>query len=75
MEIVILCFKGGSGMSLNETHSAERIHISFGRRNCKSSIVNAFTGQDISVVSDVKVQPLILYINLWNFLPWSCYDN
>lgn len=56
MEIVILCFKGGSGMSLNETHSAERIHISFfGRRNSgKSSIVNAFTGQDISVVSDVK---------------------
>ncbi len=42
-------------MSLNDTVSAERIHISFfGRRNAgKSSLVNAFTGQELSVVSDV----------------------
>ncbi len=42
-------------MSLNDTVSAERIHISFfGRRNVgKSSLLNAVTGQNISVVSDV----------------------
>lgn len=43
-------------MSLNATPSAERIHIGFfGRRNAgKSSVVNAVTGQELSVVSDVK---------------------
>lgn len=43
-------------MSLNSTPSAERIHIAFfGRRNAgKSSLVNAVTGQNISVVSEVK---------------------
>lgn len=43
-------------MSLNETPSGERIHIGFfGSRNAgKSSIVNAITGQQISVVSDIK---------------------
>lgn len=40
-------------MSMNETPSANRIHIGFfGRRNAgKSSLVNAFTGQKMSVVS------------------------
>ena len=43
-------------MSLNDTPSGERVHIGFfGRRNAgKSSVVNAFTNQQISVVSDVK---------------------
>ncbi|MCF0229336.1 MAG: [FeFe] hydrogenase H-cluster maturation GTPase HydF [Parasporobacterium sp.] len=43
-------------MSLNDTPSGERTHIGFfGRRNAgKSSLVNAFTGQDLSVVSDVQ---------------------
>ncbi len=43
-------------MSLNSTPSAERTHIVFfGRRNAgKSSLVNAVTGQELSVVSDVK---------------------
>ncbi len=43
-------------MSLNETPSAERIHIGFfGLRNAgKSSVVNAVTGQSLSLVSDVK---------------------
>jgi [FeFe] hydrogenase H-cluster maturation GTPase HydF len=43
-------------MGLNDTPAAERIHIGFfGKRNAgKSSIVNAVTGQDLSVVSDVK---------------------
>ncbi len=43
-------------MSLNNTPSSERIHIAFfGRRNAgKSSVVNAVTGQNLAVVSDVK---------------------
>ncbi len=43
-------------MSLNETVSAERTHIGFfGMRNAgKSSLVNAVTNQDVSVVSAVK---------------------
>ena len=43
-------------MSLNATPSAERVHIGFfGRRNAgKSSVVNAVTGQELAVVSDVK---------------------
>ena len=43
-------------MSMNNTPSGERTHIGFfGRRNAgKSSIVNAVTGQDLAVVSDVK---------------------
>ena len=43
-------------MGLNETISAERLHIGFfGKRNAgKSSLVNAVTGQTVSVVSDVK---------------------
>ncbi len=42
-------------MSINETASANRIHIGiFGRRNSgKSSLINAITGQDIAIVSDV----------------------
>ena len=42
-------------MSLNETASANRLHIGFfGRRNSgKSSLINAFTGQQVSIVSDV----------------------
>ena len=43
-------------MSLNDTPSANRIHIGFfGCRNAgKSSIVNAVTGQELSIVSDTK---------------------
>ena len=43
-------------MSLNSTVSAERVHIGFfGLRNAgKSSLVNAVTGQQLSVVSEVK---------------------
>ena len=42
-------------MSLEKTVSAERVHISFfGKRNAgKSSLVNAVTGQSLSVVSDI----------------------
>lgn len=43
-------------MGLNETASADRLHIGFfGMRNAgKSSLVNAITGQELSLVSDVK---------------------
>ena len=43
-------------MSLNETPSSHRVHIGFfGKRNAgKSSVVNAVTGQKLSVVSPVK---------------------
>ncbi len=43
-------------MSLQQTPSAERIHIGFfGCRNAgKSSVVNAVTGQELSVVSEVR---------------------
>ena len=43
-------------MGMNNTPASERTHIGFfGRRNAgKSSIVNAVTGQELAVVSDVK---------------------
>lgn len=43
-------------MGLNDTPAANRIHIGFfGRRNAgKSSLVNAVTGQKLSVVSETK---------------------
>ncbi|MCH5164131.1 MAG: [FeFe] hydrogenase H-cluster maturation GTPase HydF [Clostridiales bacterium] len=43
-------------MGLNDVASAERLHIGFfGMRNAgKSSVVNAVTGQELSVVSEVK---------------------
>ena len=43
-------------MGLNDTPSGDRLHIGFfGRRNAgKSSVVNAVTGQELAVVSDVK---------------------
>ena len=42
-------------MSLNNTPSANRLHIAlFGRRNSgKSSLINALTGQDIALVSNI----------------------
>lgn len=42
-------------MGMNQTPASERIHISFfGRRNAgKSSVINAVTGQDLAIVSDV----------------------
>ena len=43
-------------MSLNQVVSAERVHIGFfGLRNAgKSSLVNAVTGQKLSLVSEIK---------------------
>ena len=41
---------------INQTPNADRVHIGFfGKRNAgKSSVVNAVTGQKLSIVSDVK---------------------
>lgn len=49
-------FKAGDNMSLNATPSSERLHLSFfGMRNAgKSSLVNAVTNQDTSLVSEIK---------------------
>ena len=46
--------KSLGGSDLNSTPSGNRVHISFfGRRNAgKSSLVNAVTGQNLSIVSD-----------------------
>lgn len=43
-------------MGMNETPSSERLHIAFfGRRNAgKSSLLNAVTGQELAVVSEVR---------------------
>lgn len=43
-------------MSLNSTPSADRVHIGiFGRRNAgKSSLINAITGQDLAIVSEIQ---------------------
>lgn len=43
-------------MSMNNTPSSERVHIGiFGKRNAgKSSIINALTGQNLAIVSEVK---------------------
>ena len=43
-------------MSLNATPSSERLHIGiFGKRNAgKSSLINALTGQNLAIVSDIK---------------------
>ena len=43
-------------MGMNQTPAAERVHISFfGKRNAgKSSVINAVTGQNLAIVSDVK---------------------
>ena len=42
--------------SMNQTPSGERLHIGlFGRRNAgKSSVINALTGQNLAIVSDVR---------------------
>ena len=47
---------GSEKMGLNDTPKGERLHIAFfGKRNAgKSSLVNALTGQELSIVSDVK---------------------
>ena len=56
-------------MSLNNTPSAERLHIGiFGKRNAgKSSVINALTGQNLAIVSDIKGTTTDPVLNLWSF--------
>ena len=60
-------------MSLNDTPSANRVHIGFfGLRNAgKSSLVNAVTGQALSIVSDVKGTTTDPVQRPWSCCPWA----
>lgn len=65
---------------LNSTPSANRIHISFfGLRNAgKSSVVNAVTGQQLSIVSDVRgttTDPVKKAMELLPLGPVVIYDT
>ena len=56
-------------MGMNETPSGERVHIAFfGRRNAgKSSLVNAVTGQELAIVSDIRGTTTDPVVNRWSF--------
>ena len=67
-------------MSLNNTPSGERIHIGlFGRRNAgKSSIINAITGQNLAIVSDIEgttTDPVIKSMELLPLGPVVVIDS
>lgn len=67
-------------MSLNATPSGDRVHIGFfGKRNAgKSSLVNAVTGQDLAVVSDIQgttTDPVIKAMELLPLGPVSIIDT
>ena len=67
-------------MGLNDTTSSQRIHIAFfGCRNVgKSSLVNAVTGQELAVVSDVKgttTDPVIKSMELLPLGPVCIIDT
>ncbi len=67
-------------MGLNDTPRGERIHISFfGKRNAgKSSLLNAVTGQELSVVSDVAgttTDPVIKSMELLPLGPVTIIDT
>lgn len=67
-------------MGLNDTPSSQRIHIGFfGCRNVgKSSLVNAVTGQELAVVSDVRgttTDPVIKSMELLPLGPVCIIDT
>lgn len=67
-------------MSLNSTPSAERIQIGFfGKRNAgKSSLINAITNQNLSIVSDIKgttTDPVYKAMELLPLGPVSIIDT
>lgn len=67
-------------MSLNETPSGDRIHVGFfGQRNAgKSSLVNAVTGQELAVVSEVMgttTDPVTKAMELLPLGPVSIIDT
>ena len=49
-------------MGMNDTPKGERLHIAlFGRTNAgKSSLINAITGQKLSIVSEIKGTTILL---------------
>ena len=64
-------------MSLNDTPSGRRVMIGFfGRRNAgKSSIINAFTNQKLSIVSNIKgttTDPVYKSMELLPMGPITC---
>ncbi len=67
-------------MSMTETPRSERLHIGiFGNRNAgKSSLINALTGQNVSVVSDVAgttTDPVYKAMELHGFGPVVFIDT
>lgn len=67
-------------MSMNQTPASERVHIGFfGKRNAgKSSVLNAVTGQDLAVVSDVRgttTDPVYKSMELLPFGPVVMMDT
>ena len=67
-------------MSLNNTPSAERLHIGiFGKRKAgKSSVINALTGQNLAIVSDIKgttTDPVLKSMELLSLGPVVIIDT
>lgn len=67
-------------MGMNNTPGGERIHISFfGKRNAgKSSVLNAVTGQELAVVSNVKgttTDPVVKAMELLPLGPVTMIDT
>ncbi len=67
-------------MSINETPRSERLHIGlFGRRNAgKSSLINALTGQETALVSDIPgttTDPVYKAMELHGFGPVVFIDT
>jgi ribosome biogenesis GTPase A len=60
-------------MTLNQTPSAERIHIGiFGKRNAgKSSLINALAGQPVSIVQILREPPQIRSKKQWSSFLWG----
>ena len=60
-------------MALNQTPAGERVHIGFfGRRNAgKSSLMNAVTGQELAVVSEVKGTTTDPVRGSWGICGWE----
>lgn len=56
--------------NLNETPSANRLHIGiYGKTNSgKSSLINAVTKQEVSIVADVQVRQQTLCTSRWRYI-------
>ena len=64
-------------MSLNATPSSDRVHVGiFGKRNAgKSSIINAITGQNLAIVSDIKGTTTDPVLKAMNSFPWGLLSS